>query len=74
MQPRSNENGGAYGQGVIVRSYRTGSNIDISVELTANHKGFFEFRLCPLDEQTAPETDECFNRHVLRTADGKGTK
>lgn len=38
-QPRPNEYGGKYGQGVIVRKYNPGSDITIRVELTASHMG-----------------------------------
>lgn len=46
-QPRPNEHGGKYGQGVVVRKYTPGSDITIRVELTASHMGYFEFRMCP---------------------------
>jgi len=39
-QPRPHENGGPWGQGVIVRSYLPGSDINIRVELTASHMGY----------------------------------
>lgn len=38
-QPRPNEHGGKYGQGVIVRKYNPSSDITIRVELTASHMG-----------------------------------
>ncbi|XP_017855741.1 PREDICTED: uncharacterized protein LOC108608728 [Drosophila arizonae] len=61
-EPRPHENGGQWGQGVIVRSYLPGSEMTIRVELTASHMGYFEFRLCPkpsakqlcLDENVLP--------------------
>ena len=47
--------------------------IDVEVELTANHKGFFELRLCPLSgDPTSAETQECFNKHPLYL-EGKST-
>lgn len=73
-QPRPHENGGAYGKGVIVQSYRPDSDMEIGVELTANHRGYFEFRLCPLNQQKTPETDECFDRHLLTRSDGQGAR
>ena len=36
-----------YGQGLIVKQYRSGERISVTAEITANHKGYFEFRLCP---------------------------
>lgn len=38
-QPRPNEYGGRYGQGVVVRKYSPGTEIPIRVELTASHMG-----------------------------------
>lgn len=61
--PRAHELGGTYGQGVIVRRYRARSMINIRVELTANHNGHFEFRICPNYKNT---TQECLDKYVLR--------
>ena len=36
-----------FGRGVIVKRYSSGERIRVSAEITANHKGYFEFRLCP---------------------------
>ena len=36
-----------YGKGIIVKRYNTGERITVTAEITANHKGYFEFRLCP---------------------------
>lgn len=38
-EPRPNEHGGKYGQGVVVRRYNPGSEFIIRVELTASHMG-----------------------------------
>lgn len=73
-QPRDNEGGGKYGRGVIVRKYKHSSAIQLGVELTANHKGYFEFRLCPHNRPTRPVTDECLDKHVLKKADGTGSR
>ncbi len=69
FQPRAHEHGGRYGQATIVRTYKMNADIEIGVELTANHQGYFEFRLCEHNLAKTPETDECFDRHVLRRAD-----
>lgn len=39
-QPRPNENGGKYGRGVIVRTYRPGTDVNIKVNVNAHHKGY----------------------------------
>ena len=37
--PRDNEIGGKYANGIIVRKYKPGATIDVTVHITANHKG-----------------------------------
>lgn len=70
-QPRAHELGGTFGQGVIVKSYPLGSTVNITVKVTGNHKGFFYFQLCNLDE--GDESDACFERHQIKLADGSDT-
>ncbi|KAF8764483.1 hypothetical protein HNY73_022549 [Argiope bruennichi] len=50
-KPRPNEAGGIYGKGIIVRNYKPGQEVKSIVELTANHKGFFEFN-CVLPKRS----------------------
>lgn len=38
--------------------------------VSANHRGWFEFRLCPNDNIQAPVTQTCFNRFLLTSPDG----
>lgn len=66
--PRAHENGGKYGQGVIVEKYIAGQTAEISVKLTTNHKGKFIFQLCNLDEQ--PESEKCFDNEPLELTSG----
>ena len=70
-QPRLHEAGGKYGTGTLVRKYLTGSVITIRVELTANHRGYFEFRLCPVNDLKNDATQECLDRYVLRRVEGR---
>lgn len=65
-QPRPNEHGGKYGQGVIVRKYNPGSDMTIRVELTASHMGYFEFRLCP----NLAAKQDCLDKHLLELLGG----
>jgi len=53
-RPRDNEMGGRYGLGIVVEEYVEGQMIDIEVELTAYHQGYFEFRLCPHNTRRRP--------------------
>ncbi|KAH6926995.1 hypothetical protein HPB50_024974 [Hyalomma asiaticum] len=68
-QPRNNEAGGKYAKGIIVRRYKRGDVMKASVQLTANHRGFFEFRLCPVNDPKVAATDECMSKHPLTMAD-----
>ncbi|XP_071447948.1 uncharacterized protein [Hetaerina americana] len=71
-QPRAHEAGGKYAQGVIVRSYKMGSVVPIRVELTSNHKGYFEFRLCPQNNHRREATQTCLDKYLLNRADSIG--
>ena len=41
------------------------------VQITANHRGWFEFRLCVRDDRSVTLTHECLNRHLLENGDGR---
>ena len=47
--------------------------MEVEVEITANHLGYFEFRLCAHDNKE-PATQACFDKHLLQLADGSGTR
>ncbi|RUS72508.1 hypothetical protein EGW08_019736 [Elysia chlorotica] len=66
---REHEAGGRYANGLIVRNYEVGQVINATVELTANHKGFFEFRLCPTDNPFKRVTAHCLQKFPLVVAD-----
>ena len=73
-QPRANEGGGKYGRGVIVGTYQQGAEIEVGVELTASHKGYFEFKICPHNNKKVPTNQECLDRYPLERADGEGIR
>lgn len=56
---------GKYALGIIGKTYREGENITIIVDVTANHDGFFEFRLCQNDEKMANVTQKCLDKNRL---------
>ena len=64
--PREHETGGTYGlfpklgERAIGACYAPGSVIDIEIQITANHKGYFVFGLCPLSGKNAKESETCF--------------
>ncbi|KAH3799741.1 uncharacterized protein LOC127836919 isoform X1 [Dreissena polymorpha] len=70
--PRPNEPRGKFYTGIIVRKYDVGQLIDVAVHLTANHKGWFEFRLCKNDAVNKTLEQACFDQHLLQ--DNRGVK
>ena len=44
--PRQNESPEVYATGTIVARFSSGSIIEVTVMVTANHEGYHQFRLC----------------------------
>ena len=62
IRPRANEWGGTYGSsGIIPRTYAQGSNIDLTIQVTAHHMGWFEYKICPMTEFDHTEPHWCFD-------------
>ncbi|XP_067658857.1 uncharacterized protein [Haliotis asinina] len=74
VPPRDNEAGGKYGLGVIARGYKTGQDLPITIEITANHEGYFEFRLCKNDDVTKVVTQACLDQNLLQLKNANGTR
>lgn len=73
QNPRENEAGGKYATGIISRCYRyfpTGQIIAVQVDLTVNHLGYFEFRLCEHNDTSTPTSQACLDANLLQFADG----
>ncbi|XP_050314667.1 uncharacterized protein LOC126749085 isoform X2 [Anthonomus grandis grandis] len=70
-EPRPHEAGGMFAKGIITRHYSVGQNIDVEVELTANHYGRFEVFICPNNNDKQEATLDCFEKFPLYLA---GTK
>lgn len=70
-EPRPHEAGGTYAKGIISRHYSVGQDIEIEIELTANHYGKFEIYLCPNNNPAQEATQECFNRFPLHISGSK---
>jgi hypothetical protein len=60
------EKGGELYLGKIVRTYTQGDSINATVVVTANHYGWFEFRVCNVDGWTSDATQSCLNQTILR--------
>jgi hypothetical protein len=41
-----------------------------STKITANHLGFFEFKLCNIDNATEDATQDCFDKTLLSNSNG----
>jgi hypothetical protein len=75
--PRHHEAGGRYATPPrIAGIYRSGGALVAKVVLTANHKGRWSLRLCPVPGDGSPRnerlTQACFDKHLLWRADGRG--
>ncbi|KAL1495082.1 hypothetical protein ABEB36_010556 [Hypothenemus hampei] len=70
-EPRPHEAGGLFAKGIITRHYSVGQNIDIEVELTANHYGKFEIFICPNNNHKQEASIDCFDRYPLYLAGSK---
>ena len=60
--PRMHEAPNHYATGTIVREYTKGQTITATVEVTANHKGKFTFKLCPNNNVNVDPAQDCFDQ------------
>lgn len=58
----------------IVARYKAGQWITVKVVLTANHKGYYEFRVCPALSEKVEVTQECLNKYTLEVEGSKDKK
>lgn len=65
VKPNEDVDGEYVRNGVITGSYVRGSVMTTKVNLTAYHKGWFEFKLCPLETFTTKVTQACLNQTLL---------
>ena len=77
QHPRPNEAGGKYASGIISQCYPylpSGQIMRVKVELTVNHLGYFEFRLCEHNNTATPISQACLDKNLLRMADDNSTR
>ncbi|CAD7093330.1 unnamed protein product [Hermetia illucens] len=67
--PRPHEYGGLYGNGTIVKEYAMNSTLSVGVLITANHRGYFLFDLCNMDDDH--ENEDCFRQYQLNLTTGE---
>nr|XP_032518737.1 uncharacterized protein LOC116771122 [Danaus plexippus plexippus] len=65
--PKSHELGGKYGQGIIVSNFEPEQIFTVTVEITAYHRGYWYFKICP-----NPKTNRqsCFDKYPVELATG----
>ncbi|XP_037091409.1 uncharacterized protein LOC119111709 [Pollicipes pollicipes] len=66
--PRKHEIGGPFYKGYLVANYTAGSVVTVTVNITANHKGFFQFKMCSVPGFQTEATQECLDRTILEIA------
>jgi hypothetical protein len=72
--PRPHEAGGDYANGIITKRYVAGQKIEVEIELTANHLGWFELRLCPNNNPKVEAKQRCFDKYPLYIVGRKTSK
>ncbi|KAK3095453.1 hypothetical protein FSP39_014853 [Pinctada imbricata] len=65
---------GKYATGTITRYFQEGDIMNVVVQITASHKGYFEFRLCPSNDASVTVTQECLNQNLLTEVTSGGNK
>jgi len=67
QRPRNHEApGGRYANGIIVKEYRVGEMMEVEIDLSANHRGSFTFKLCQNNNVRRDSHQRCFDRHTLK--------
>ncbi|XP_065558115.1 uncharacterized protein LOC136025946 [Artemia franciscana] len=72
--PRPHEMNGLYYSGLNTRRYAPGQVLNINIDLTANHWGYFELKLCPSNYDSNKEMQACFDKYPLRIAGTNTTR
>ncbi|GAB6024589.1 hypothetical protein CHUAL_009737 [Chamberlinius hualienensis] len=73
-KPRKHEAGGFFGNGIIVQSYPSGGVMNVTIILSTNHKGWFEWRLCPYKDPKKEVPQSCLDDWLLPLADNYKTR
>merc|ERR1712142_1400240 len=70
--PLLHESGGKFANGIITKTYTKGQKIDVTLDLTANHGGWFEFQICgPMKDKLTKITDACLKNLNILGVEGK---
>ncbi|KAJ8320789.1 hypothetical protein KUTeg_002376, partial [Tegillarca granosa] len=71
---KDNEAGGKYATGFIAKKYNQGQQIEVKVNLTAAHAGYFEFRICSHNDIYKSVSQECLDQNLLKLAGTQDTQ
>jgi hypothetical protein len=63
--------GGEFATGTLAASYRPGQEVAVTVNLAANHQGFFTFAVCPHNNPATAPGPDCFRQYPLQVNGGK---
>jgi len=74
MGPKPHEVPGKYANGIIVETYEAEQEVQVTIQITANHKGYFEFKLCPNNNIHQDPQQDCFDSNLLEVVNGDGNK
>ena len=56
---------GKYANGIITNTYEEGQEVEVRIQITANHLGYFQFKLCANNDVSADKDQSCFEKWVL---------
>ena len=56
---------GKYANGIITNTYEEGQEVEVRIQITANHLGYFQFKLCANNDVSADKDQSCFDKWVL---------
>jgi len=71
--PKKMETPGRFATGTIVETYKEGQVMDVEIQVTTNHHGWFEFRICENNDIDKDKDQSCFDKHLLEF-EGGGTR
>ncbi len=63
---KAHEVGGEYATGIVGKTFSKGQVIDVNILLSANHLGYFEFKLCPVYNEKVEVKQECLDKTLLK--------
>lgn len=72
-KPKEKEVGGRFFTGKIFRTYQEGATIPSVLDITADHGGWSEFKVCPANGDKQEVAQSCLDQHVLEI-EGKGKR